>query len=91
MVAARTIAEEREAAGGGFSPQHYAAARHGAAGRPAVGLESPRVGRSKHLRAHNVEWRALFDLMDRCTALSPRSDRLGRIGVPFFLAFNTRY
>ena len=37
------------------------AARCGAAGRPAVGLESPRVGRSEHLRAHNVECRAPFD------------------------------
>ncbi len=37
------------------------AGRRGAAGCPAVGLESPRVGRSKHLRAHSVDWRALFD------------------------------
>ena len=36
-------------------------AGRGAAGRPAVGLESPRVGRSEHLRAHNVECRAPFD------------------------------
>ena len=32
----------------------------GVLGYPAVGLESPRVGNSKNLRVHNVEWRALF-------------------------------